>query len=345
MMKNTFPGASNPALVRANARIFLFALGFSEKPWDSIGFKLHDDYKKTISRSVTATEKIADLPEAKTFWHGTDRPTDTTKPALWIGKHGDSTHHKMPDRQSHHTTQYLLVQYFEQDHYELKPFPRMVGDVADLFRTKLGFTLDGEKVNAVGNIAVGTLDPKASHRGGEMPAVLVSALMHRRGHLHVKQPPEADVEEDDTPLTQGGRVQDWFHKGLDAAMGKPRRAEYWTAINALKAAPTLKPTGTTDPNPLSEPVDWLIANATTLAVAIPAAMKHAYAQMRAIMIPAIEPGLRFLEVTWYEQLAAQQSKPITAGGTHHVTGSMITAVAKAAEANNKQIMETQSHWA
>lgn len=346
LMTNSF-GTSSDSLLRANARIFLFALGVT-KPWDSSGFKIHDDFVKTIKGSATATGKMkakfGDLPDAQTFWHATKRPSNLDQPALWIGTHKEDTHHSKPDRQSHHTTQFLLVQYFEQDHFTHKPFPTMRGDVATTFSTKMNFSLAGAKVNAVNGIAVGTLDPPKSHRGGDMPAILVSALMHRRGKLHINTVPESD-EDDDSTLTQSARLDSWFRTALATYLTKPVATDYFAAVQAVNALSKPSTSNVQNPDPIRDPLDWFVVHAAELAAAIPAAMKATYAKMRAIMIPAIEPGLRYLEASWYEQLAAEQNKPIDPGGSHHVTSTMVTNVANAAIANNKTIMEDNSKWA
>jgi hypothetical protein len=347
LMDNSFGAGSNSdVMLRANARIFLFALGFTNKPWDKTGFKLDDAYVKTIRGSAKATAKssaqFGDLPDAKTFWHGSAAPANKDQPALWIGLHKDATHHSKPDRQSHHTTQFLLVQYFEQDHYMHKPFPEMRGAVATTFANKMKFSLAGKKVNAVDDIKVGTLDT-TKHRGGDMPAILVSALMHRRGNLHINKVPESD-EDDEATMTQGGRLDDWFHQELEKALPKKTAGDYWAAKEAVNTLSDPTTSNTQKPDPTLTPLDWLVANAPQLAIAIPAAMRGAYARMADIMIPAIEPGLKYLETTWYEQLAAAQNKSTRPNGDHHVTSDMISKVAKAAIANNTSVMETDSNW-
>jgi len=344
MLSNTFTGASQSDVnVRAQTRILLFAYGFGDSPWEPAGgFKLNGKLKAQIEREATKAATIT-LPEAAEFWHGAVRPTDTTKSALWIGKHGDATHHGMADRQSHHTTQYLLIQFFEQLH-ALKPFPEMVKPVDAIFTGSMKFALDGKKVNAVDDIAVGTLDPQTARRGTEMPAVLVSSVMHRRGRLHVN--PISDTEDDDTPSTQGGRVMTWFMDGLVAEVDKGLAAQYWDALEALKDGTTTATTGasTTAPfDPTTQPVEWLRDKAAILATKLPAAMRRTYREMRGVMLPAIEPALRTLEVTWYEQLALARTKTITSG-PFHVTSTMINSVAGEALANNKRIMEDQSKW-
>ncbi len=344
LMKNTFPTSASDVNVRAHTRILLFALGFGDKPWDAFGgFKLHSQLAAQIEREAMAVSNMT-LPEASTFWHGTTRPSNTAQPALWIGKHGDATHHDQPDRQSHHTTQYLLVQYFEQKHATVQPFPTLKGEVATTFEKLMNFTLSGTKVDAVGDIAVGTLDPKSKPRGAEMPALLMSAVAHRRGRLHVQPITDAEKEADDVPSTQGGRIHNWFMEALTGVLGKQRAADYWTAVKTLEATAKPAATGTTLPRPDIEPLDWMIINAPALTKALPAAMKYVYVNMRDVMIPAILPALQTLERTWYEQLALARQKSIDQG-PYHVTDAMVFNVANAASNNNRTIMEGNSKWA
>jgi hypothetical protein len=65
----------------------------------------------------------------------------------------------------------------------------------------------------------------------------------------------------------------------------------------------------------------------------------------AFVRPMREPGLRTLEVNWYEQLAAARGHSTASGSPYHVTTAHVESVAAAAIANNRVIMEGRSHWA
>lgn len=339
LMKNSFGGSTDVNL-RAHARILLFAVGFADKVWDDSKFALTTKLRDQIVREGALTAGIK-LEPADYFWHGTKRPTDTSKPALWIGKHGDATHHGMPDRQSHHTTQFLLVQYFEMGH-SLRPFPEPKTNVRDTLDKDLQIKFT-KHVDAVDNIAVGTLDPSTGHRGENMPALLVSAVMHRRGLLHVVPPKEDDREEDDIPVTQGGTVHRWFRSALSDAIGEDTANAYWDAVQAIKDSPPPAASGLATPQPKTAPVDWLKVNAPKLAPGLTSAMRATYAQMKRVMQPPILLALQTLEKTWYEQLAVARKESITSG-PYQVTDSHISAVNHAALDNNDRIMEGQSHW-
>ena len=71
-------------------------------------------------------------------------------------------------------------------------------------------------------------------------------------------------------------------------------------------------------------------------------MKHAYRQMRDHMLPAIKPALQYLEKTWYETLVEVRGHG--SDSAYRVTPEMINRVARAAEENNRTIMEHDSKW-
>jgi hypothetical protein len=239
----------------------------------------------------------------------------------------------------------LLVQYFEQAHASVAPFPVLKGDVATVFSTHLGFAIDSKKqVSRVGAIEVGTLDAKAGHRGAGMPALLVAAVTHRRTpRMHIQPLTAEENEDDDVPSSQGGRVHRWFQEAMKGALGG-RAAEYWTAVQALDALPKPTLAGAVGADPMTEPLDWFVENAAVLAPAFVQAMRAVYARMRDQMLGALRPGLETLERTWYEQLALAKGESIEAG-PYAVGPLMPGNVAKAAAENNKQVMETDSKWA
>jgi len=338
-------------VIRATARILLFARGFADRPWASSGFALDSTFAAQIRREAAQLGRITSILTASQFWGASiNAPADPAQPGLWIATHGDSYMHRQPNRQSHHTTQYLLVQLFEQRHpnRDFRPFPPMTGAVATLFHDQIGFTLrggSGPLVDAVDNIAVGTLDPgSGSHRGAGMPAILLGAVTHRRGNLHVRPVPADDTDdEDDYVATPASRVKGWFDTGMAMALGAADAADYEIAVRTLTNASTPPPTTITPITALTNPIGWLTAHASQLRTAIPSAMRHAYSEMNDIMEPALMPALAYLERTWYEQLAMARNHDVDAG-PYHVTDGMVLSVASAAKTNNDNIMETSSHW-
>ncbi len=352
LMNNSYPPpwqtARTDVNVRAYLRILLFARGQGEDIWDNTGFKV------TIPLAIRAREtgrEVATLtlPTAARFWHGgqSERPADLalTSPALWIGKHGDATHHGQKDRQSHHTTQYLLIEYFSQKHAR-KPFPDLNNAaIASVFHDDMGFQIrSGRLISTDRGMKVGELDPN-SRRGSEMPAILISAVAHQRGRLHVT--PSLD-EDSSSP---SGVVETWFRAGLASRLGSRRASSYWEAVDALAgspptSAPTPVPAPTVDP--IAQPLGWLKANAgaqnggADLKRKVPLAMKHAYRQMRDHMLPAIKPALEHLEKTWYETLV--EARHHGSDSAYRITPGMINRVAEAAKENNRRIMEHDSKW-
>lgn len=338
LLRNTFTTAQAADVhVRTHARILLFAAGAGDNVWEPTRFRLQDRLAAQIVREGGSVRAIT-LPPAASFWYGTstaDRPSDPTLPALWIGAHGDATHHGQADRQSHHTTQYLLVQYFAQRHGRHRPFPRLTNATARSIFAGMGIQagVSGD-VDRIGTIEAATLDPNPRHRGSGMPAILTSAVMHRRGNLHV--PPTVIDDGDDSPNPTQGRWIEGTFRDLLRSRAPTIAADYVVARDAITA--TTPDTAVTGPPAASTaPLAWLRANSAALTVALPAVARATYAAMRDIMRPAIEPALRGYELTWYEQLAAARGHSTTSG-PYHVTSPMIARVAQAAHDNNDRLM-------
>lgn len=347
MMRNTFPAAlRNDPHVRAMARILLFARGLGEGAWNDTSFALDNGLAGQIRNEANVVSGLR-LPPADAFWHGATAPGSlaATDPALWIGLHGDPNQHSMPDRQSHHTTQFLLVQYFELDHAR-KPLPNPAQrDARGWLQGQLAATFSSNHIESLGGIQVGSLDPN-SQRGAGMPAILMAAVTHRRGYLHVV-PVGAATEDDEVPAraTQGAAVEQWFQTGLEVELGESVADDYVRAVEATYATPLAGATAPAAPaalDPGAAPVPWLEAHATELARAIPAAMRHTYREMKAVMLDQIEPALQTLEVQWYRELAVAQGDG--ADPAYQVRRTHWHSVAEAAINNNAAVMETRAHW-
>ncbi|MGA9772082.1 MAG: DUF4157 domain-containing protein [Blastocatellia bacterium] len=132
---------------------------------------------------------------------------------LRIGTHGGQ---EGTDRESHHTTQYLLVQFFRNKNNQLawedkKDYPESPDDPA---KTKKGRTDFKAKK---GTLQLQSLDTAESVRGKDMPAILISADLHKRGELHVEREKvrdQNDDEGDDGRSSQGFAIHNEFRRNL-----------------------------------------------------------------------------------------------------------------------------------
>jgi hypothetical protein len=235
-------------------------------------------------------------------------------------------HHgqKGTDRESHHTTQYLLVQYFRNNN-SVKAWRANVsypGISPTTGKDRRVFT-------AVGRPALGlkALDEVESSRGAGMPAILVSADLHRRGRLHIEresrwtgrdEDPDGDAGQG--PTRQGFAIDRIFKAALQARFGARDDSPGWA--NAVKAK--AKPDGL-----------------------IHEAMIDTYRWMRAIMLPALERGLVTRELAYYRGIAARRHLERGATDTpslpsaYNLSADDMRAVHKRAVANNDKVMGDQ----
>src|SRR5262249_49105134 len=159
-----------------------------------------------------------------------------TKPAdaagLRIGKHGDLKARPSDERKardSHHLTQFLLVEYLRERKFR-KPFPKLSKSA----ESKLGITrkqglIDEIDLNPYSKFNLYDLDPThandADHRGDGMPALMLARETHMRGGLHVK----GEVEEGDEggKSSQGITVDNKFQAALKGSPLESDKSKDW----------------------------------------------------------------------------------------------------------------------
>jgi hypothetical protein len=188
------------------------------------------------------------------------------------------------DRESHHMTQYLLVQYF-RNHNTVKAWKNTV----DYPGIHPGKGNDRKYFQATGKKPMQLEDlDKGSERGGGMPAILISADLHRRGRLHIDRKKQWDGKEGDP---DGDEDQG----GGQARQGYAIERVFKAALRNRVGAPD------------DEPAQWKKAIQKPGADArVYEAMKDTYHWMRAIMLPALERGLVTRELAYYRGIAARR---------------------------------------
>lgn len=312
VLKATFKGS--PAVATApdtlaRARILAFSLGVDPALWHRTEFRFSDGLRARITneRGNLASEALT----ASEYWLPNDAGlVQKAHPhALWLNTHGGNTTkgHTTPDRQSHHTTQYLLAEYFANEKNGHRPFPFLADPAAaDPFR-KLAPAVkeNGTKVTAITPLQVTPLDPKPANRGEGMPAIQLAAATHQRGGLHVtaSSVDMTGVLSTGSDLrTQADVVDTWFMDGLYRQ--GPAGLAYYTAVTNVRAGRA--------PDREVQRLD----PALDYGAALTKAALATYHRMHAHMMPRLERGLASIEATYYEALVDRHGK----SGTDYAVG-------------------------
>jgi hypothetical protein len=246
-------------------------------------------------------------------------PSGTAKRiGLLIGEHQEQ---KGLDRESHHTTQYLLIQFFRNNNRQKawqggKTYPGIYptrGEERQYFRSATKGDLDLQKLDPGGK----------GNRGLAMPAILISADLHRRGQLHVERETrwtgkEEDPDSDDEQgrATQGFAIQAEFKRQLIRHLGEHDESASWSS--AIKKA---------------DAADKIFD-----------AMLGTYRWMRTDMLNALERGLKTRELAYYRAIISRNqshiSDPVTGElkPNYNLKAEDMNAVFARTKANNDLIM-------
>jgi hypothetical protein len=254
--------------------------------WDSGKFRLTDQ----LIADVRAAQAAAGQPKLdpsllphKLVYLAASDPNPI---GLRRGTHTNLTKNLGPDRNSHHITQFLLLEYFSNESGN-KPFPLAAAKSRVYPWLEPAGQMRPERYDYGGRqISLGSLYPG---RGGDMPAISLSNPMHETEHLHLEK------EEGDELLTsshtQGGILHGFFHArlGSDYVKNEGSATDFQKYRKAKGDA----------------------AVATTVFDAIQAT----YAEMRRRLEPKLEHGLVAGEIPYYDKLAEAKGIPdrLTAG--------------------------------
>lgn len=197
---------------------------------------------------------------------------------------------KGTDRSSHHTVQYLLLEYFVNSKDRHKPFPNSLS----LYPNLVG---SGGRVDVVSDKAGGADGIKISanegDRGGPMPTILLSQHAHTLGDVHISAKP------DDLPTeapSQGAAIHGEFRAKLgdyaDIVLGKPAPLQ---AIANKAQGKTFKAADIPK-------VGGQEVTQDMLSQAIFKATCRTYSWMRKTMNDKLERALDTREIEYYEAL-------------------------------------------
>jgi len=259
-------------------------------------------------------------------------PTGQSGVGLRIGLHGGVK--ALPkqqglDRESHHTTQYLLVQFFRNDNS--RKAWRSGVDYSGK-NAKYGiFPPTGEGrsrfVAPKGTLQLDELDPEGpGKRGAKMPAILISADLHKRGQLHVererewKEGTQGDPDSDDSQgrVTQGFAISAQFKRELNRTVHTFDTSPDWD--QKMKV-----------PDAADNVFD---------------AMVGTYHWMRSRMLDQLQAGLVTRELAYYRGIAARKPGAVEDAKTgklkpaYDMSAGALESVFNRAKNNNDSVMRS-----
>ena len=233
------------------------------------------------------------------------------------------------ERESHHTTQYLLLEFFRntatQDAFPLLEQAHASGNRHAGKDVYPGITATDDKVDAFTGVVKFPIKEFEANRGGLMPALLIARVTHRTGGLHINA-----TSDDFGPAVKspGGAIQSVFRSQLSA--------EYRNAEQAALAPPTTQSTGaapTSGPAVFQAYVDS--RGADVVRREIESAMLGSYRWMYFDrMKPALADGLKKQEMEYYNDLARAAGRR----DSELLTAADMSDVAEATAKHNVKIM-------
>jgi hypothetical protein len=219
---------------------------------------------------------------------------------------------KGKERESHHLTQYLLVEYFHngksgtrETNTERIGFPLLLQD-----RTAYGsdLHLTGGRPGTFRDIEIADLE---IGRGGKMPTILLARGTHRRGNLHIS--PQGDDFDDTSTSTQAAAVNHMYKSKLP---GTQRDVEREVAAGR---------------RPYRAWEQYVTAN-PNFGSKIYEAMQDTYAEIRHYMAKQLATGLATIERDYYNDMYLAGHPGST---TDPMTRQEMKRVATLAEEHNR----------
>jgi hypothetical protein len=189
--------------------------------WQSAKYAFTPGFTKIVEQALVSYAK-RELPhKALPPWRDyvkTDPAAAATVPnhghiGLRLSTYGDKVQ-TATDLRGHHTTQYLLVEYFSNKKTDKKPFKskfpyeglKWSGGVPETLQRPPGSKASSDA----------QLSPLLPSRGKQMPSISLAASTHERGGVHIT----ASSDEEDTSATQSGTVHERFEHFLGDPLKK-----------------------------------------------------------------------------------------------------------------------------
>ncbi|TQV87768.1 eCIS core domain-containing protein [Aliikangiella coralliicola] len=319
------------ARLQNGVRQRLRAMGPQARIWDSNEFKFSNHFVTEFVeiREQALRGNLTDVPTVANYKDTTNNRGDS----LAVSTHGRLTRGRSIgtfNRESHHTTQYLLAEFFSNKHGTRKAFPahhsRYPTAVKFANTTQTGGVVNSIDAPGRSEIKITALDP-TSGRGDEMPAVLLSARTHQRGKLHVLSESvwndNATMGFDtDNSSSQGLAIQNTFNRNLPVALrtrdgSEAHRQRFEHQLNTNMAG-----------------ANRAFYDATVAT----------YHWMYNRMIPALRNGLKTEELAYYRSIAAinhslnPDSDDPGLEAAYNLRETDLNQVFRAAKRNNDQVM-------
>ena len=293
-------------------------------------FQFSDSFVKDYLELLRSRGKsVEDIPNV----HDYTKTDNNRADSLAVSTHGNLTSRGIGafKRESHHTTQYLLVEFFGNLADASRPaFPNYQTRYPSGVEFVSGNSGEIKGIRSGGRfLDVSALNPDRG-RGNNMPAILLSARTHQRGELHVlreaRWEPGTDYEtERKGTATQGLAIENTFNRALP---------------------PELRPHGESEQHKTAfrEAID---KDETRANREFYNAAKATYHWMYNRMIPALQSGLQTEELAYYRGVAALKHKVSEASadlqGPFDMKAEDLSPVWRQAKANNDRVM-TAAGW-
>ena len=298
-------------------RLYLAAKGPAPGIWKPKTYGLQ---QRVLSELVEFVKAMAaggadlspnDLPSKKDYLHPDSPSSALGHIGLRLGTYKGSGNQQGTDRESHHTTQYLLLEYFAhqndtQTGDNLKPFP-LIAKKPDVYP---GLDAKTEPLKFTGPTTMDIQGLVKGVRGDSMPAILISRPTHRAGNLHVTTKADDFADKVDSPASVVNFI---FHEKLGGDDGEYRKAEK-AGVAAFEAYRVAKG-------------DDAVKQQTYDA------MQGTYKWMRDLMRERLDNALPGIELKYYNQLAEDGGKK------DRLKSGEMTLVAAAAKQNNDKEMK------
>ncbi len=252
--------------------------------WKRSNYGLQDKVRKAVSKTMRETPilKAEKLPPKADYLKLDAKDGG----GLRLGSHKDLSDRTRVERESHHITQFLLLEYFANKNKSNQAFPLLMKEGIKSKGLYPGLDVDGREPKKFQPSSAKTIPIKdmKKGRGGLMPAILLARPTHRRAGLHIKKGDIDDMPNNEVN-SQSGVIHTVFKKALP---GKYVEAEK-----------------------NNERFDFykrsrLIQDQNTVNKEIYTAMQATYTWMREKMEPRLKYGLFTIERNYYNVLAVQK---------------------------------------
>jgi hypothetical protein len=299
-----YKSAARRVMARSEGTLGLFAKKLDAKQKYKLAFSA-SAIKKIKDELVGGSKNKLD-PNLVPTWKEYIDPTTQTKPVAGkefhgqiglrmgvYGDKGDPYGQKGTDRESHHTVQYLLMEYFSNTLKKqpfggsLKSYPNLEADGGNV-----------KKIMPEPGADKGIEIDAGSRRGPKMPTILLARDTHHAG-VHVT--PSAD---EDSTSSQGQTVHEWFGAALGNFKDLVREKDMGEQRAAIQAVHSNKKPSVAPPK-----IDGAVVTSEILSKQIHAATNKTYNKIRKEMNTKLAGVLDIQEGTYYGKLVAQATDP------------------------------------